>query len=439
MAAMDRLSSLPDSIIHHILSFLTVEDSAPTSILSKRFRYQWTFNPNLCFSENFFNLEAMDKCIKQYRGSQLSKFCIELLSFKAELPKVHQWLDFVVSRNVRDLTIRGAWFTVPDALFSLETLESVTLSNCYLYRPKNIKCCDSLRCLSLYNVNEYDGAIEEILRKCRKIESLELNTTSKTECVNFSVVLPELRKIYVYLMCKVFIVRAPKLEELEVDGHIVKMDIENTPRLKYVHFAFQQGRKVPSMDVVDLGSYMQYIANVKALVLTEQVLKLYTEYCSRGSRVVFQNLKVLHIQDVNGIDTVYSFVRFFQDCPVLEELKMHFWKTEMNGYLVDVDIKLMLELDDYFFNHLKVVNILNFSYSLKNMLLLKLLWKGAPILEKVNLHLDEMGQDEKELILRLAKISPDATIKLYDHSQLHMFFEDVGGAPSLYRLPILRF
>ncbi|KAL5724672.1 hypothetical protein ACHQM5_007900 [Ranunculus cassubicifolius] len=114
--------------------------------------------------------------------------------------------------------------------------------------------------------------------------------------------------------------------------------------------------------------------------------------------------KLVPINEFDGDDmhqtckqsyTLYSFVRFFQDCPVLEELKIQFWKSEMNGYLLDVDIKLMLELDEYFFNHLKVVNILNFSYSLKNMLLLKLLWKGAPILQKVNLHLDEWAKMKK--------------------------------------------
>ncbi|XP_022737318.1 putative F-box/FBD/LRR-repeat protein At5g52460 [Durio zibethinus] len=39
--SIDRISSLPDDILRHILSFLSSHYSIPTSILSKTFRYIW--------------------------------------------------------------------------------------------------------------------------------------------------------------------------------------------------------------------------------------------------------------------------------------------------------------------------------------------------------------------------------------------------------------
>ncbi|KAI3962127.1 hypothetical protein MKW92_041324 [Papaver armeniacum] len=50
----DRISNLPDSLIHHILSFLSDTTYAvQTCVLSKRWRYIWTSLPVLKFSDEF--------------------------------------------------------------------------------------------------------------------------------------------------------------------------------------------------------------------------------------------------------------------------------------------------------------------------------------------------------------------------------------------------
>lgn len=46
---MDRISQLPDDVLVNILSFLGLEDTARTSILSKRWRGLWMFVVRLDF------------------------------------------------------------------------------------------------------------------------------------------------------------------------------------------------------------------------------------------------------------------------------------------------------------------------------------------------------------------------------------------------------
>ena len=50
----DWISDLPCNAIDDILAHLKIKDLVRTSILSKRWRYMWTYVPQLWFDEYFF-------------------------------------------------------------------------------------------------------------------------------------------------------------------------------------------------------------------------------------------------------------------------------------------------------------------------------------------------------------------------------------------------
>ncbi|CAA0816251.1 Unknown protein [Striga hermonthica] len=54
MDSIDRLSSLPDAVLHHILSFLPTKRSVQTSILSRIWRHLWTHVPDIDFDGSHF-------------------------------------------------------------------------------------------------------------------------------------------------------------------------------------------------------------------------------------------------------------------------------------------------------------------------------------------------------------------------------------------------
>ena len=46
---IDRISSLPEDIIHHVMSFLSTVEVTQTSVLSKRFNSIWSTFPVIDF------------------------------------------------------------------------------------------------------------------------------------------------------------------------------------------------------------------------------------------------------------------------------------------------------------------------------------------------------------------------------------------------------
>ncbi|CAL5031925.1 unnamed protein product [Urochloa decumbens] len=77
VAAGDRLSSLPNDILHTIMSFLPVQQAVQTCVLSWRWRHLWCSMPCLNIDQQEFNSAASGAS----EGSQFEEFVNSLLMF----------------------------------------------------------------------------------------------------------------------------------------------------------------------------------------------------------------------------------------------------------------------------------------------------------------------------------------------------------------------
>lgn len=77
VAAGDRLSSLPDDLLHAIMSFLPVRQAVQTCVLSRRWEHLWCSMPCLNIDQREFNLTASGP----KKGDQFEEFVNNLLMF----------------------------------------------------------------------------------------------------------------------------------------------------------------------------------------------------------------------------------------------------------------------------------------------------------------------------------------------------------------------
>ncbi|KAF7842771.1 F-box/LRR-repeat protein 25-like [Senna tora] len=186
----DRLSTLPDEVIHLILSFLKTKLAVQTCVLSKRWRSLWTGILTLHFKESSFsNYVSFIKFLNHvFLHKDHSK---TILQFKISSSYISDYtisrlvLDFLVKhdRDIQDLVISSyiyQWeFLSPSYWDLFHTWDSLkTLSLEYICIPINVEYgFVSLMSLHLYNcelVDDYDYSLDRILAGNIKITAPQL-------------------------------------------------------------------------------------------------------------------------------------------------------------------------------------------------------------------------------------------------------------------------
>jgi len=138
---LDRISALPDSVICHILSFLSTKESAATSIFSKRWKALWLSVLTLDFDDyefaNFtsFRLFIYSVMLSRNITLPLRSFRIKCWdrSFGFNPHDVNRFIEAAVQRGIQNLNldmsplIRN--FSLPICVFSCSNLTVLKLTS----------------------------------------------------------------------------------------------------------------------------------------------------------------------------------------------------------------------------------------------------------------------------------------------------------------------
>lgn len=226
----DRISQMPEHIIHEILSHLPAKDIARIGILSKTFRHageslpifdfdQYDFETGLKLlpltdeeeekymvqsankhfnteaDKNMFmkklrnkeHLEYLDKALKRVRELLLPIKVLRLCTKSSEdelIACIDQWIG-LASRYLQKLILgfggKEAVYSLPQTIIAAKSLTYLILTNCRLDQPLFRNTClkfSNLRELSLAFVFIDEQVIQNFTRSCPLIEILSLRRCS---------------------------------------------------------------------------------------------------------------------------------------------------------------------------------------------------------------------------------------------------------------------
>lgn len=188
---IDRISKLPDHLLHHILSFLPLKQAGRTSILSRRWRHVWASMQNLMFyTDEFVNL-GLENFIRYVNAALPHRPKQDFQNFKTflfsdsptNLAKSTRWISHAVKNDVRVLSIiirlqnSGGNVILPRSALvsqSLEELGLFTFPNVKIITPSIISL-SRLKILSLQRMEVNSAFLEKILSGCPMLENLNLH------------------------------------------------------------------------------------------------------------------------------------------------------------------------------------------------------------------------------------------------------------------------
>ncbi|GJV10698.1 F-box domain containing protein [Tanacetum coccineum] len=196
----DRISTLPDFIVHQILSYLHKDTKSLVrmSVLSKEWFALTASFPILYFRQD--SSWIMEKFCK-YVEHTVSRFCKQNISahtldIVVDLKNLEQvknfgrCLELIIEKGVQVLVIDVAYWgknlpmlRLPNTLLSASLLTSLTLNTCEL--PSSLMVgvvkFKSLKLLSLANILIDEGVIEYLAKSCSnltiKLTNLTLTST----------------------------------------------------------------------------------------------------------------------------------------------------------------------------------------------------------------------------------------------------------------------
>ncbi|KAL5712807.1 hypothetical protein ACHQM5_014939 [Ranunculus cassubicifolius] len=433
----DRISSLPELIRSHILSFLPIQEALNTTFLSRQWR---CIASSLSTFELIGDERFLDRIflflLEVHGFPEIKKFSVSLPDswYGIKPSRLGFYMRFAIKRSVQEIYLNVLKACNPSSdlfscVFTCETLTVLTLISIDLKLPQVISL-PVLKKLTLGSILFFDDHLtENFFKSCHKLEDLTIDNCSPKHLNVLSISSLTLKRLKVVLECddasKEIKISAPNLYRLEYCCIILpKIMLETLTSLVNVkfrfdaHFSSDWGRCVFYQHAEKIWTSLQ---NVAALCLYH---KLYVEFLTKSPDILAgiptSSLKHLGLvmSSTNNHVRVISFL--LSRCLNLQTLQIYVTQGQLTS-------KKSLELEQYqhlnpssnedILKQLKSIVFYYFQGSESELDLAKYLLANAIVLEKLEVRYSSKVRSNAEACVKsgeklssFTRVSPDAVL-----------------------------
>ncbi|CAA7058628.1 unnamed protein product [Microthlaspi erraticum] len=331
----DFISSMPDEILHHILTSIPTDLAIRTSVLSKRWRHVWCETP--CLYINDFRSQAINQTLNSYRAPTIMSFDLRM-RLDHTAPQIDSWISFAMSRNVQKLSvnfgIRNETYNFQDFFYLSSSLEQLNVSFNDMV-PGCTVSWKSLKNLSLSFCKLGDESIAKILSGSPKLESLRLYFCDSVHRLDLTKSL-SLKTLEIVRSgsgndSRQVEIIAPHIQYLRLKNSyppctlvnvssLTEADLDSCSNIMYMYRYFSSRAEFVQTVVLKM---LENLENVEKLTLRRSVLQILSlaEVCG----VPFPTLKVqtLIVKTMLVRSVMHGIARLLQNSPGLKKLIVH--------------------------------------------------------------------------------------------------------------------
>ncbi|KAK9933118.1 hypothetical protein M0R45_020326 [Rubus argutus] len=456
---MDMISYLPDHLLIIIISFLTFQEAARTSVLSRRWAHIWRSTRNLDFNERFFfNIDAdrevrrrvfvkfVENWIDNYQEPVLDKLCITFSRPRDFHVVVEECIEFAVSRGVKVLGLDfsdPSWgdkdllgknlapsFDLPQVVYEHRVLESLTLFSCN-FNVSEIINLRLLKNISLGWIELRLPSLPALLVNCPLLESLSLKNCWNADGLRVYGKDLRLRSLVVdkFIMSEnpYIELEAPNLKYLKYSGSMAVFGVNGTRELEeaYLEFGLESEGYIAMGD--RLYQLLHQLPTARVLTVCTYMLQVIPlELASNGVTPYF-GVGHLTLKTAMQSSEQRGIRYFLSSCPCLQVLIVNI-----------VPQRIIVDLDEYERDNvgeiwalnakeyhcvnqtLKVVQVKGFKGTRHEVGLLRYLFCCGSVLEKLHILVAEKLENQHEVrqllgraFRGLKKASNDLHISIY--------------------------
>ncbi|CAL9228940.1 unnamed protein product, partial [Arabidopsis halleri] len=333
---VDSISSLPDDILHRILSFIPTNFAIRTSVLSKRWRNVWSESPHLSFDHHGISSKSINETLNNYSAIKITSFHL-LTSLLNKIHFVNSWIEFAISHGAVNLSLefrdsRVRDYKFPDFFYTNSSVKQLLIN---VGPVELIPSCNvtwtSLKYLSLSCCELSDESFPKILSGCPILETLRLHNYNSVKCLDLSQLL-HLRRLDIDCCNTIrepMKIMAPHIQYLRLRGQCTLLDVSSlieanvdSSSVNYFFHSISYHEAEP-LKLVMVQAMLEKLQNVDKLTLGVEFLRILSKSELHGVPLPKLKVKTLTLETMIMRPVVPGIARLVQNSPQVKKITIY--------------------------------------------------------------------------------------------------------------------